>query len=49
MQLKEIANFSKKQFVAYNRIFLPVHFGPSRMRTETAALSAVYQHFLKIR
>lgn len=32
--------------------FLPVHFGPSRMRTETAALfavSAVYQHFLKIR
>ncbi len=31
--------------------FLPVHFGPSRMRTETAALfavSAVYQHFLKI-
>ena len=30
--------------------FLPVHFGPSRMRTETAALfvvSAVYQHFIK--
>ena len=29
--------------------FLPVHFGPSRMRTETAALfavSAVYQHFV---
>lgn len=29
--------------------FLPVHFGPSRMRTETAALfavSAVYQHFI---
>ena len=29
--------------------FLPVHFGPSRMRTETAALFAVYQNFLKIR
>ena len=30
--------------------FLPVHFGPSRMRTETAALfavSAVYQHFIQ--
>ena len=29
--------------------FLPVHFGPSRMRTETAALfavSAAYQHFV---
>lgn len=29
--------------------FVPVHFGPSRMRTETAALfavSAVYQHFV---
>lgn len=29
--------------------FLPVHFGPSRMRTETAALfavSTVYQHFI---
>lgn len=29
--------------------FLPVHFGPSRMRTETAALfavCAVYQHFI---
>ena len=29
--------------------FLPVHFGPSRMRTETAALfavSVVYQHFV---
>ena len=30
--------------------FLPVHFGPSRMRTETAALfavSAVYQYFVE--
>ena len=43
-------DFSEEEArLALSRGFIPVHFGASRMRTETAALfavSAVYQHYI---
>ena len=43
-------DFSEEEArLALSRGFVPVHFGASRMRTETAALfavSAVYQHYI---